>query len=128
MICEFIFRVQDESFDFGDFPGGTCPVVTEHGFQIEIGSNDTVYIETLKPIGDFGNEIKGIKTLEQLKEFIVKHLDEVQDENEKERIMELASFIDDNINGYNKSESELEQAEFENWCELGISSAMEDDI
>lgn len=35
MKLTYNFYTTDESFDFGDFPNGTCHQTAEHGFSIE---------------------------------------------------------------------------------------------
>lgn len=97
MIFDYIFYTKDESFDYGDFPGGTCNCITEHGFSIDVNKDDFVDIKTLQPLGDYADSMKDIKTLEELKEFIIKHLDECEDDTGKDCLMELCVFINDTI-------------------------------
>lgn len=96
MIYDFIYYTTDESFDYGDFAGGTYHQVCLHGFSIELTKDDKPLIETLDGYGDFAVEINEIKTLKQLKDFILKNMNEIRDSGTKEEIfLELVSFIDD---------------------------------
>ena len=70
MEIEFIYYESDESFDYGDFPGGTYAYFEPHGFKVEIDKNDNVLINTLVGLGDFYSEIKKIKTIDEFLKFL----------------------------------------------------------
>lgn len=65
----------------------------EHGFQIEVDLEDNVYIETLCGFNDFSDIEKECKTLEELKNFLQEHLDEVDNKCHKECVEELIECI-----------------------------------
>ena len=103
MKLTYNFYTTDESFDFGDFPNGTCHQTAEHGFSIEHnGKTNDLDINSLNTYGDF-EEMNNIKTLGELKEYLLSHLDEVQDFDfeckytNKEVFEELIEIIDENL-------------------------------
>lgn len=79
MKYDYIFYETDDSFDYGDFPGGTCYCIGQHGFSIDITTDNKVDINTLEPYGDYLYEMKEIKTHKQLKNYLLKHLHEAED-------------------------------------------------
>ena len=98
MIYNFIYYTTDGSFDY-DAPWGTETHHVEdwHGFSIEINDDNQVLIDTLEGYGDFAVEISEIKTLAQLKAFILGNMKEIRDTGNlpEECYMELVSFIDE---------------------------------
>ena len=94
MRYEYTFYETDESFDYADWMYGncTCHRVMPHGFQIEIDNEDNVDIDTLDAYGDF-EEMNKIKTLSELKAYLVQNLKEVERIDDKECIEELVDFI-----------------------------------
>ena len=102
MRYEYIFYTTDESFDFGDFPGGTCSQTEYHGFSVEIDKENNIDISSLEWFGDYYKT--QIKTLQGLKEFIKTHLNEVEEIStivdtytNIELFEELIELIDDNL-------------------------------
>lgn len=97
MNYDFIYYTTDSSFDYlSPFGVSTEHIEDWHGFSIELTNDDKPLIETLEGYGDFAVEIDKIKTLEQLKEFILKNMNEIRDSGTKEEVfLELVSFIDD---------------------------------
>lgn len=79
MKYDYIFYVTDESFDYGDFPGSSYYEKNNHGFSIDIDSNNVIDIASLTPFGDFYSEMKNIKTLEELKQYLEIKLKEVKE-------------------------------------------------
>jgi hypothetical protein len=105
MKLDYNFYETDESFDFGDFPGGTFISTEKHGFSIEhVSKTNKLDINSLKAYGDY-EEMNNIKSLEELKEYILSHLDEVQDFDYESRYTnreifeELIEIIDENLQG-----------------------------
>lgn len=103
MKLTYNFYETDESFDFGDFPNATCHQTVEHGFSINHDSKtNKLDINSLDAYGDF-EEMNKIKTLAELKDYILSHLDEVQDFDfeckytNKECFEELVEIIDENL-------------------------------
>lgn len=89
---DYIFYTTDESFDYGD---GTCYCIGEHGFSIEIDSDNNVFINSLEAYGDYA-EMNDITTLAELKQYLIEHKEESQ-LTKQDCIDELVSFIDDNL-------------------------------
>lgn len=75
-MTEFYFNVVDNSFDFGDFNGGTYYDYNYNGFTIDIDYYENVDLSTLKGSGDFEGLESLCKAPEQLKAIILenKHL------------------------------------------------------
>ena len=103
MKLTYNFYTTDESFDYGDFPNSTCYVTGEHGFTINHDSNtNKLDIESLETYGDY-DDMKEIKTLQGLKEYIKSHIDEVKDFDyeskytNRECFEELIEIIDENL-------------------------------
>lgn len=97
MKTQYIFYKTDDSFDYNSpFGTSTCIEYNYHGFNIEV-ENRKVKIETLEPFGHF-TEMKSIKTLEELKQYILDNMIDVQDEKYKKQLEDLILMIDtDNI-------------------------------
>lgn len=100
MLYNYNFYIEDTSFDYGDFPNSTCYCEAWHGFSIDIDVNNIVNIDTLKPYGDYSVQMKDIKTIEKLADFLEQHLDEVQENEDedltysnKECFIELIDFL-----------------------------------
>lgn len=102
---DYIFYRTDESFDYGDWSwGGTCYEYADHGFSIEMDTDDNIYIDTLEAYGDFTEMNDKCKTLEQLKQYILDHFNEIDnsldicDKYENGALFEeFISFIDENL-------------------------------
>lgn len=94
MLHEYIFYEIDESFDYADwmFANCTCHCVTSHGFKIDVDKNDNVDITSLDAYGDF-DEMNKIKTLSELKDYLLQNLKEVERIDDRECIEELVDFI-----------------------------------
>jgi hypothetical protein len=94
MRYEYNFYEEDVSFDYADWMFGncTCHSIMPHGFKIEITRDDKVMIETLDAYGDY-QEMDNIKTLPELKDYLVEHLDEVEGKTSRECFEELIDFI-----------------------------------
>ena len=93
MIYSFKFYETDESFDYADwYAPCTCCSYLEHGFEIDIDKDDKVDIKTLHGFNDFW-EMNKIKTLPELKQYIVDHIHEVQEDKDRECLEELVDFI-----------------------------------
>ena len=93
MEIEFVYYESDESFDYGDFPGGTYVSFEPHGFKVEIDKNDNVLINTLVGLGDFYSEIKKIKTIDEFLKFLFeneKYITNPDDEPVYQEIIEFA--------------------------------------
>lgn len=81
MKYDFIFYETDESFDYGDFPGGTCFQIGYHGFSIDISDDNKVDINTLTPFGDYTCEMDKITTIDGLKTYLQNHVNEISVKN-----------------------------------------------
>lgn len=93
MIYSYTFYETDESFDYGDwYAPCTCYAGLQHGFEIDVDKNDNVDIKTLHGYNDY-SEMNRIKTLPELKQYIVDHIHEVQEDNNRECLEELVDFI-----------------------------------
>ena len=101
MRAEYIFYVTDESFSFGDFPGSTIYQIENHGFSIDINSDNDIDISSIDFFGDYKD--REIKTLNELLEFLQLHIFEVEEINENsqfsniELFEELLEIIQENI-------------------------------
>jgi hypothetical protein len=100
---EYIFYETDESFDYGDWSwGGTWEEHANHGFEIEI-DNDKIDMSSFNAFGDYEEMNHKCKTLEDLKNYILEHYDEIQEfegfykYSNKEVFNELLEIIDDNL-------------------------------
>lgn len=78
MKYDFIFYQTDCSFTYGDFPGATVQAHEDHGFSIEIDCNDNVNIKSIKSFGDYYRMASEIKTLNDLKRFVRKHIPDIE--------------------------------------------------
>lgn len=96
MQIEYVLNKTDLSFDYSDFPGGTCIEYQYNGFNIDIDIKDVINIESLEPFGDCVEMMGNIKTLKDLKRFLTENFEFIDDENKKV-INELIYFINKNI-------------------------------
>ena len=70
---KYIFYYTDESFDYGDYSGSTCYIYEPHGFEVAIEDNK-IDLSTLIGLGEFEDEVKEIKTLDDLNNFIIENI------------------------------------------------------
>ena len=100
---EYVFYQTDESFDYGDWSwGGTWYEYANHGFEIEIDSNDNIDMSSFQAFGDYEEMNHKCKTLEDLKNYILEHYNEIQDvlniyHPNQEAFDELLEIINDNL-------------------------------
>lgn len=94
MKFEYILNKTDVSFDYSDYR--TCYEYQYNGFNIDIDVKDVINIESLEPFGDCIEMMENIKTLKDLKRFLTKNFEFIDDEN-KEVINELIYFINKNL-------------------------------
>lgn len=100
---EYIFYQTDESFDYGDWSwGGTWNEYANHGFEVAIDINDNIDMSTFQAFGDYEEMNHKCKTLEDLKNYILEHYDEIQDYDglcysNHELFDELLEIINDNL-------------------------------
>lgn len=100
---EYIFYQTDESFDYGDWSwGGTWNEYANHGFEVAIDINDNIDMSTFQAFGDYEEMNHKCKTLEDLKNYILEHYDEIQDYDglcysNHELFDELLESINDNL-------------------------------
>lgn len=101
---EYIFYQTDESFDYGDWSwGGTCNEYANHGFEVEIDNNDNIDMSSFQAFGDYEEMNHKCKTLENLKNYILEHYNEIQEfdgfdrYSNKEVFDELLDIINDNL-------------------------------
>ena len=101
---EYIFYQTDESFDYGDWSwGGTWIEYANHGFEVEIDNNDNIDMSSFQAFGDYEEMNHKCKTLEDLKNYILEHYNEIQDVEgfgkypNKEVFGELLDIINDNL-------------------------------
>ena len=76
-MTEFLFNVVDNSFDYGDFNGGTYYSYDYNGFNVDIDYFENIDFSTLHGRGDFTGLEDDCRTLEQLKAFILDNLDSI---------------------------------------------------
>ena len=104
-ILEYIFYQTDCSFDY-DSPFGTATYYDyeNHGFELEIDSNDNINMSSFQAFGDYEEMNHKCKTLEELKNYILEHYNEIQEWNElnryytnQETFDELLDIINDNL-------------------------------
>lgn len=98
MIYEFDFYRTDESFDYSDI--ATEYRTVEHGIEIDMDINNNIY--SWCGYGDFNYDMTEIKTLPELKQYILDNMhlvEEVEGERftRKELLEELIDIIDANI-------------------------------
>lgn len=100
---DYDFYTTDESFDYPS-PFGydyTENIIQPHGITVYMDTNNI--ISKWSGYGYFDYEISNIKTLQELKEYIIAHLDEIDESTNdsnftrRELIDELLEFIDENI-------------------------------
>ena len=100
---EYIFYQTDESFDYGDWSwGGTWNEYANHGFEVVIDINDNIDMSTFQAFGDYEEMNHKCKTLEDLKNYILEHYNEIQDYDglcysNHELFDELLESINDNL-------------------------------
>ena len=101
---EYIFYQTDESFDYGDWSwGGTWEEYSNHGFEIEIDYDDNIDMSSFQAFGDYEEMNHKCKTLEDLKNYILEHYNEIQEfegfdrYSNKEVFNELLDIINDNL-------------------------------
>ena len=102
-IFEYIFYQTDCSFDY-DSPVGTATYYDydNHGFEVAIDINDNIDMTTFQAFGDYEEMNHKCKTLEDLKNYIVEHYNEIQDvlniyHPNQEAFDELLEIINDNL-------------------------------
>ena len=100
---EYIFYQTDCSFDY-DSPFGTSTYYDyeNHGFEVVIDINDNIDMTTFQAFGDYEEMNHKYKTLEDLKNYILEHYDEIQDYDglcysNHELFDELLESINDNL-------------------------------
>ena len=100
---EYIFYQTDCSFDY-DSPFGTSTYYDyeNHGFEVAIDINDNIDMTTFQAFGDFEEMNHKCKTLEDLKNYILEHYNEIQDYDglcysNHELFDELLESINDNL-------------------------------
>lgn len=95
---EYIFYQTDCSFDY-DSPFGTATYYDydNHGFEVAIDINDNIDMSTFQAFGDYEEMNHKCKTLEDLKNYILEHYDEIQYIDEFNGFDELLDIIDDNL-------------------------------
>lgn len=103
MKYEYNFYSTDSSFDYCDCYGGTCNCIDYHGLEVEL-ENKTDKVLSWHGYGDYETDINNCDTLEQLRDYLVSHLDEVQEENRyghtysnREVFEELIQFVEETI-------------------------------
>lgn len=102
---EYVFYQTDCSFDFdGPFGTETYHDYENHGFEIEIDSNDNIDMSSFQAFGDYEEMNHKCKTLEDLKNYILEHYNEIQEYEEFDRYYsnqevfdELLEIINDNL-------------------------------
>ena len=100
---EYIFYQTDCSFDY-DSPFGTATYYDyeNHGFEVEIDHNDNIDMSSFQAFGDYEEMNHKCKTLEDLKNYILEHYNEIQDvlniyHPNQEAFDELLEIINDNL-------------------------------
>ena len=100
---EYIFYQTDCSFDY-DSPFGTATYYdyANHGFEVDIDCNDNIDMDSFQAFGDYEEMNHKCKTLEDLKNYILEHYDEIQDvlniyHPNQEAFDELLEIINDNL-------------------------------
>lgn len=100
---EYLFYQTDYSFDYNS-PFGTSTYYDydNHGFEIEIDINDNIDMSSFQAFGDYEEMNRKCKTLEDLKNYILEHYNEIQEfegyrYSNKEVFDELLDIIDDNL-------------------------------
>ena len=94
MRVEYILNKTDLSFDYSDYR--THYELQYNGFNIDIDIKDVINIESLEPFGDCVEMMENIKTLKDLKRFLIENFEFIDDENKKV-INELIYFINKNL-------------------------------
>ena len=99
MKYEYIYYIEDTSFDYGDF---THYETSPHGFEIEIDCNNNVDISTLRGFGGYYFMCE-IKTLQELKNVLVSQMNEIEIQKNVELFEELIRFISVQITNERKA-------------------------
>ena len=99
---EYIFYQTDCSFDFdGPFGTETYHDYENHGFEVVIDINDNIDMNTFQAFGDYEEMNRKCKTLEDLKNYILEHYNEIQEFEGFDRYSngfdELLDIINDNL-------------------------------
>ena len=97
-MIQYVFYETDESFDF-DGPFGTQTYVdyAQHGFEI----NNDYDFDSFHAYGDYDEMNSKCKSLEDVINYIIEHLGEIQETNEVsyednfERFNEFIAIVDD---------------------------------
>lgn len=96
MQYEYILNNTELSFDYGDFPGSCYGWTEKNGFYLDIDVNNIINISSLKLFGDCEELMKDVKTLDDLKRFLIDNFEFIEN-GYKEVINELLEFINENI-------------------------------
>lgn len=99
MKYEYIYYIEDTSFDYGNF---THYEHSPSGFEIEIDSDNNVDISTIQGFGGY-LFMSDIKTLEQLKNVLVSQMNEIEIPENVELFEELIRFISVQIENERKA-------------------------
>lgn len=91
MRVEYILNKTDLSFDYSDYR--TCHEWQYNGFNIDIDIKDVINIESLEPFGDCVEMMENIKTLKDLKRFLIENFEFIEN---KKNINELIYLINKN--------------------------------
>lgn len=127
MIYEFDFYRTDESFDYSDI--ATEYRTVEHGIEIDMDINNNIY--SWRGYGDFNYDMTEIKTLPELKQYILDNMhlvEEVEGERftRKELLEELIDIIDSNIKKqeYNNAFNKLFDESIDAFNNLGVEKCL----
>jgi hypothetical protein len=100
---EYVFYEIDESFEFcGCWGNEICYQWSSHGFEISDDINCDYAISTIRGFGHY-SEMSNIKSLQELRDYLEAHLDEVQEIKDYTkdknilRFKNLIKFIDTQI-------------------------------
>lgn len=104
MKTEYIFFTTDESFDYPTGYGyATYHEKASHGFEISIDTDNKIDFSSFSSFGSYAEMEDKCKNLTDLKNYIIEHLDEIEEPEEKftytnrEIFEELLEIIDENI-------------------------------
>lgn len=92
MRIEYILNKTDLSFDYSDYR--THYEWQYNGFNIDIDIKDVINIESLEPFGDCVEMMENIKTLKDLKQFLIENFEFIEN---KKNINELIYLINKNL-------------------------------
>ena len=88
MLHDYVFYKTDESFDYETGYGNvTQTEIAEHGFSIEIDSDNNINISSLSGYGYFEEMNNKCKTLQELKKYIQDNLNETQNKKPLENLI-----------------------------------------